>query len=106
MIYPNPLPVGSEGEGRPDVDDRTRAEVLKRLSYIGGHVAGIRKMTEADRYCVDILRQSYAVRKSLEKLETLILDGHLRTCVVDGMKTGDKDKMIDEILDVFSQAKR
>jgi len=40
-----------------------RQEVFKRLNYIEGHLKGIRKMVEEDQYCVDILRQTYAVRK-------------------------------------------
>jgi len=51
-------------------------------------VAGIRKMVEEDTYCVDILRQTYAVRKALEKLEALILEGHLQTCVTEGLERG------------------
>ncbi len=57
-------------------EDRRR-DVLKRLSYIEGHVAGIRKMVEEDKYCVDILRQTYAVRKALEKLEAIVLEKNL-----------------------------
>ncbi len=40
-------------------DDR-KPDVLKRLSYIEGHIAGIRKMVEEDKYCIDILRQTHA----------------------------------------------
>ena len=54
------------------MEDDRRRDVLKRLSYIEGHVSGIRKMVEEDKYCVDILRQTYAVRKALEKLEAII----------------------------------
>ena len=68
------------------MEDDRRRDVLKRLSYIEGHVSGIRKMVEEDKYCVDILRQTYAVRKALEKLEAIILEGHLRTCVPRGLK--------------------
>ena len=50
-----------------------RQDVLKRINYIEGHLKGIRKMVEEDQYCVDILRQTYAVRKSIEKLESIIL---------------------------------
>ncbi len=57
-------------------EDRRR-DVLKRLSYIEGHVAGIPKMVEEDKYCVDILRQTYAVRKALEKLEAIVLEENL-----------------------------
>ncbi len=59
------------------MQEERKQDVLKRLSYIEGHVAGIRKMVEEDKYCVDILRQTYAVRKAIEKLEALILEGHL-----------------------------
>lgn len=83
--------------------DRQR-EALKRLSYIEGHVAGIRKMVDEDKYCVDILRQTYAVRKSLEKLENIILEGHLRTCVPEGIKGDREDAVIQELLQLYDIA--
>jgi len=88
------------------VEERVRNQVVRRLNYIGGHVAGIRKMTAADRYCVDILKQSYAVRKALEKVEAIILESHLKTCVVEGMTTGNGQQIIDELLDLYGQANR
>jgi len=88
------------------MEERTRAQVLRRLNYVSGHVDGIKKMTEADRYCVDILKQSYAVRKALEKIEEIILEGHLQTCVVEGIRGGDPSQVIDELLELYSQAGR
>ena len=79
-------------------------DVLKRLSYIEGHIAGIRKMVEEDKYCVDILRQTYAVRKALEKLEAMILEGHLRTCVPEGIKGGREEAVIQELIQLYSIA--
>ncbi len=76
------------------MQDERRSDVLKRLSYIEGHVAGIRRMVEEDKYCVDILRQTHAVRKAIEKLEAIILEGHLRTCVPDGIKSSLKNPPI------------
>jgi DNA-binding FrmR family transcriptional regulator len=84
-------------------EDRQR-DVLKRLSYIEGHVAGIRKMVEEDNYCVDILRQTYAVRKALEKLEAIILEGHLRTCVPEGIRGDREDEVIRELIQLYSIA--
>lgn len=84
-------------------DDRQQ-EVLKRLSYIEGHIGGIRKMVEEDKYCVDILRQTYAVRKALEKLESLILEGHLRTCVPDGIKNDREEAVIQELIQLYTIA--
>ena len=88
------------------MEEKVRKQVTRRLSYVGGHVVGIKKMIEADRYCVDILKQSYAVRKALEKVEALILESHLKTCVAEGMNTGNSQAIIDELLDLYSQANR
>jgi len=83
------------------LDPQVRAEAVKRLSYIEGHIAGIRRMVEADQYCVDILRQTLAVRRALERLEGLILAGHLRNCVVEGIRAGDVDRITSELIEIF-----
>jgi DNA-binding FrmR family transcriptional regulator len=81
-----------------------KSDVVKRLNYIEGHLGGIRKMVENDEYCVDILRQTYAVRKSIEKLETLILENHLHGCVPEGIKNGREQETIDELLQLYNLA--
>jgi CsoR family transcriptional regulator, copper-sensing transcriptional repressor len=86
------------------MQEERRKEVLKRLSYIEGHVAGIRKMVEEDKYCVDILRQTYAVRKSLEKLEKIILEGHLQTCVPEGIRGNREEAVIQELIQLYDIA--
>jgi CsoR family transcriptional regulator, copper-sensing transcriptional repressor len=83
--------------------DRQR-DVLKRLSYIEGHVTGIRKMVEGDKYCIDILRQTYAVRKAIEKLEAMILEGHLRTCVSEGIEGDREEAVVQELLQLYTIA--
>ena len=86
----------------PDV----KAESLKRLSYIEGHLSGVRRMLEADQYCVDILKQTYAVRRAIEKLEGLLLEGHLHTCVVEGIKGGREDAVVAELKDLYMLANK
>ena len=81
-----------------------KAEVLKRLNYIEGHLGGIRKMVETDQYCVDILRQTYAVRKAIEKLEALMLEQHLHHCVPEGIKEGREEAVIEELVQLYSLA--
>ena len=81
-----------------------KQDVLKRLSYIEGHLGGIRKMVESDDYCVDILRQTYAVRKAIEKLEALILESHLHGCVPEGIKSGREEAVIDELVQLYNLA--
>ena len=81
----------------PEVKD----DGLKRLSYIEGHLSGIRKMLEEDKYCVDILKQTYAVRRAIEKMESLLLEGHLKSCVVEGIQTGRAEEIIEELKNLY-----
>lgn len=81
-----------------------KQNALKRLSYIEGHIAGIRRMVEEDKYCIDVLRQTHAVRKALEKLEALILEGHLRTCVPEGIKGDREEEVIQELVQLYTIA--
>ena len=82
----------------------SRTDVLKRLNFIEGHLAGIRRMVEADKYCVDILKQTYAVRRAIEKMESIMLDGHLRTCVVEGIREGRDDAVLSELSELYEMA--
>ncbi|MFQ5471949.1 MAG: metal-sensitive transcriptional regulator [Dehalococcoidia bacterium] len=86
--------------------EETRDDVLKRLSFIEGHLGGIRRMVEQDKYCVDVLKQTYAVRRAIEKMESLMLDGHLHTCVIEGIRDGRSDSVIGELLELYELANK
>ena len=83
-----------------------KTEALKRLNYIDGHLSGIRKMLEEDKYCVDVLKQTYAVRRAIEKMESILLEGHLHSCVVEGIKDGREDEVVGELTDLYLLANR
>ena len=85
---------------------QSKTEALKRLSYIEGHLAGVRKMLEDDKYCVDVLKQTYAVRKAIEKMEAVLLEGHLHSCVVGGIKGGRESEVLDELRDLYVLANK
>ena len=91
---------------RVTVDSSTKRDVLRRLNYVDGHLQGVRRMIEEDKYCVDILKQTYAVRRAIEKLEALILENHLRGCVVSGLREGREDEVVGELIDLYEQAGR
>jgi DNA-binding FrmR family transcriptional regulator len=83
-----------------------KTDILKRLAFIEGHVQGIRRMVEQDKYCVDVLKQTYAVRRAIEKAERLMLNGHLHSCVVEGIKDGRDDQVIGELLELYELANK
>ena len=84
----------------------TKQQALKRLAYIEGHLKGIRKMVEEEQYCVDILKQTYAVQRAIDKFEGLMLQGHLSTCVVEGIKEGREQEVVGELNELFELAQR
>jgi CsoR family transcriptional regulator, copper-sensing transcriptional repressor len=81
-------------------------EALKRLSYIEGHLKGIRKMVDEDQYCVDILKQTHAVKRALDKFDALLLRGHLAGCVPDGVREGRADQVVAELNELFELSRR
>ena len=85
---------------------QSKSDVLKRLAFIEGHLQGIRRMVEADHYCVDVLKQTFAVRRAIEKMEGLMLDNHLHTCVLEGVRDGRDEQVIGELLDLYELAGR
>ena len=83
-----------------------KQDALKRLSYLAGHLDGVRRMIESDAYCPDVLKQTYAVRKAISKLETLILEGHLNSCVAEGMRDGRQEEVVSELMELYEVANR
>lgn len=82
-------------------------KILRRLKSIEGHVRGVSRMVENGSYCIDIVNQTLAIERALEKINHLVLDHHLHACVSAAMKgrnTKERERVIQEIVQVF-QAK-
>jgi CsoR family transcriptional regulator, copper-sensing transcriptional repressor len=86
---------------RPD-----KKQILNRLATIEGHLRGIHKMVEDDQYCVDVLKQSYAVERAVKAFEHALLERHLASCVPTGFKEGRDDEMIRELSELFELARK
>ena len=63
-------------------------------------------MVEEERYCVDIITQTEAVKNALSSVENALLEKHLSKHVVDQMKKGEERKAIAEILKIYKLAQR
>ena len=83
-----------------------KSETIQRLATIEGHLRGIRKMIEDDAYCVDILKQTHAVKRAIDKLEDAMLQGHLSSCVPEGIRDGREQQVIQELQDLFDLARK
>ena len=102
----NPTPWG-RGYGRGPMDGTTKKQVVNRLRSIQGHVRGIERMVEEDAYCIDVIKQAIAVQRALEKVNGIILENHLHTCVstaIRGEEAQERERVIGELLEVFETA--
>ncbi|MCB0089332.1 MAG: metal-sensitive transcriptional regulator [Caldilineaceae bacterium] len=91
------------------MDENTRKTITRRLASAAGHLKGIERMVEEDIYCIDIIRQVQAVQAALNKVNGLILDNHLHTCVTTAIQGDDPDereKMLKEVTSVFEMSNK
>ena len=88
------------------MDKSIKKQVQNRLKRLEGQVRGLQKMVEEDKYCVDVINQSSAVRSALSSVENLMLENHLSEHVVHQMKGNQEKKAVKEIVDVFKIAKK
>lgn len=86
--------------------DKVKKQAVRRLRVAAGQVQGLQKMLEEDKYCIDILHQSLAIKEALSSFESLILKNHLEKHVIKQMKSGDASRAIGEIMSIYRFSRR
>lgn len=81
-------------------------ESVKRLRTARGHLDHVISLVESEKYCIDILQQSLAVQSALRAVDNIILKGHLEEHVSQAMHGKDKQKSIQEVVDVFEKSRK
>jgi CsoR family transcriptional regulator, copper-sensing transcriptional repressor len=92
-----------QGKAQGMAEDRNR-EILNRLKSVEGHVRGIERMVDENAYCIEVINQVLAVQRALDKVNGLILERHLQTCLttaIRGDDAGERERVISEIMNVF-----
>lgn len=84
-----------------DVED-----VIRRLRRIEGQVRGVIKMIEEDKPCEDVLIQIGSTKAALHKAGQCILEGHLHHCVLEGIKEGNGDEILNKLSSALEQFSR
>ena len=78
----------------PHVHENTKA-VLNRLSRAIGHLESVKKMVEDGRDCSEVLVQIAAVRSAINNVGKVILQDHIRHCIVDAVEEDDEQAIDD-----------
>ena len=78
-----------------------RDNALNRLKTIRGHLNAVIGMVEDERYCPDIMKQVSALQGSLEKVNRVLLENHLETCVLHAVAEGRTGQIVDELMETL-----
>jgi DNA-binding FrmR family transcriptional regulator len=87
---------GYDSHRHSDSYAEDKVRILNRLKRIEGQVRGIGRMVDEDKYCIDVLTQISASMSSLRSVGLLVLQDHIRGCVVDG-DPDDREATLDEL---------
>jgi DNA-binding FrmR family transcriptional regulator len=74
---------------------------LNRLKTVRGHVEAVIGMVDDERYCPDIMKQVSALQGSLEKVNRVLLQNHVETCVLHAVEEGRSGEIVDELMETL-----
>lgn len=87
------------------IKELNKEKIIKRLKILEGQIRGLQEMIVRDKYCIDVITQTSAVKQGLSNVEDILLENHIEGCVVHQVQSGDVHKAKREILKVY-QLKR
>ncbi|HJV32036.1 MAG TPA: metal-sensitive transcriptional regulator [Bacillales bacterium] len=77
--------------------NNTKKNLITRLNRVEGQIRGIKGLIEKDTYCDDVITQISATQAALNSVAKILLEGHLKSCVVERIQEGDHE-VVDELL--------
>jgi CsoR family transcriptional regulator, copper-sensing transcriptional repressor len=77
--------------------EKVKKNLITRLNRIEGQIRGIKGLIEKDTYCDDVITQIAATQSDLNSVAKILLEGHLKTCVLGRINEGDTE-VLDEVL--------
>ncbi|WP_221568345.1 metal-sensitive transcriptional regulator [Alkalihalobacillus sp. TS-13] len=87
----------SDGERKSHHSDNVKNNLVTRLNRIEGQIRGIKGLIEKDTYCDDVITQISATQSALNSVARILLDGHMKTCVLEKIQEGDTE-ILDEVM--------
>jgi DNA-binding FrmR family transcriptional regulator len=97
---PTPPGVGYTVSMKPE----HKTSALNRLKTVRGHVDAVIRMVDEEQYCPDIMKQVSALQGSLEGVNRILLQNHVETCVLEHVKSGRSEQVVDELLETLRYA--
>ena len=81
--------------------EQHKRDALNRLRTVRGHMDAVIGMVEDEQYCPDVMKQVSALQGSLEKVNRVLLQNHLETCVAHAVADGRTEEIVDELMETM-----
>lgn len=78
-----------------------KSSALNRLKTVRGHLDGVIRMVDEEQYCPDVMKQVSALQGSLEKVNRVLLQNHVETCVLHAVAEGRSEQIVDELMETL-----
>jgi DNA-binding FrmR family transcriptional regulator len=83
------------------VKPQHKTSALNRLKTVRGHLDAVISMVEQERYCPQVMKQVSALQGSLERVNRVLLQNHLETCVPRALDEGRSEQIVEELLETL-----
>lgn len=94
---------GARANRAPAPGRRYGGDIVSRLRKATGQLAGVHRMYDDGRYCIDVLDQLSAVTAAIDSVALLILEDHINACVREAMQTGETEVKVAELVSAVSR---
>lgn len=101
----NPAEHGASPVRKSHHSDKMKRNLITRLNRIEGQIRGVKGMIERDTYCDDVLNQIAAIQSALNSVGRLLLEGHMKSCIVERIQAGEHE-VVDELLVTMNKLMR
>jgi DNA-binding FrmR family transcriptional regulator len=84
-----------------------RTKVASRLRSVEGHVRGVVRMVDEGAYCIDLIKQTLAIQRAIDKINAMLLEDHLEHCAstaISAPNPAERRRTISELIEVFEMS--
>ncbi|MFQ5689424.1 MAG: metal-sensitive transcriptional regulator [Gemmatimonadota bacterium] len=85
------------------LDERVETALRNRLNRLEGQVRGVNRMLAEHQSCDEILVQLAAVKSAVNSVARQLLEGHMETCVLESLRSGEGDEAFHRLKGALGQ---
>mgnify|MGYP001585917278 CR=1 FL=1 len=85
------------------INQALKKRAVHRAKILEGQMKGLRSAIENEEYCIDLLIHSLSIQKSLQSLNQVILENHLRSHAKQQLqKKSEEKRAMNELIKIFA----